>query len=66
MKTKPTPTAARARDRRQRALQIFQQMEWGNVELLDGWDGEELAELQPLLDEDDYERLLLALEAPAR
>ena len=66
MKTIETQASqARANERRRQVIRLFQQMEWGNVELLDGWDGLDLAELRTLLDEDDYERLLLALETPA-
>lgn len=64
MPTTNTTTPARALERRRRALRLFQEMEWGNVELLDGWDGVDLAELRPLLDEDDFERLLNELENP--
>lgn len=64
MKTLDTTTKVRAHERRRQVLRIFQEQEWGNVELLDGWDGVDLGELRPLLDEDDFERLLLALETP--
>ena len=60
-----TSARARAHERRRRVIRIFQDMEWGNVELLDGWDGEDLAELRFILDEDDYERLVSQLEASA-
>jgi hypothetical protein len=62
MKTLDTAAKNRAHARRRQIIRIFQEQEWGNVELLDGWDGVDLAELRPLLDEDDYERLMLALE----
>lgn len=64
MKTLDTTAKVRAHERRRQVVRIFQEQEWGNVELLDGWDGVDLGELRPLLDEDDYERLLLALETP--
>jgi len=64
MKTLDASAKVRTHDRRRQVIRIFQQEEWGNVELLDGWDGVDLDELRPLLDEDDYERLMLALEAP--
>lgn len=66
MKTVDNATKLRAQERRRQVIRLFQQMEWGNVELLDGWDGQDLAELRLLLDEDDYERLMLALEPSGR
>lgn len=64
MKTLDTSHRNSAHERRRQILRIFQEQEWGNVELLDGWDGVDLDELRPLLDEDDFERLMLALETP--
>jgi hypothetical protein len=53
------PTKHRRRDR---VLQIFENQEWGNLELLDGWDGEDLEELRTILDEEEYQILLDQLE----
>jgi len=64
MKTLDTTAKVLAHERRRQVIRIFQEQEWGNVELLDGWDGIDLGELRPLLDEDDFERLMLALETP--
>ena len=44
--------------RRRDVQRIFEQERWGNLELLDGWDGEELDELKSLLDEDEFQTLL--------
>jgi hypothetical protein len=54
-----TPTTHRRRDR---VLEIFENQDWGNIELLDGWDGEDLEELRTILDEEEYQILLDQLE----
>ena len=41
---------------------IFEEHGFGNVELLEGWDGEELGELEDLLSEEEFQTLLDALE----
>jgi len=51
------------RQRRQDVLRIFEQERWGNLELLDGWDGEELDELKTVLDEEEFQTLLDRLRA---
>jgi len=46
------------RQRRREVLRIFDQESWGNLELLDGWDGEDLDELKTILDEDEFQTLV--------
>jgi hypothetical protein len=45
-------------ERRRRVQRIFEQEDWGNLELLDGWDGEDLEELKSILNEQEFETLL--------
>ena len=56
---KDTRTADRAREVRR----IFEEFGFGNIELLEGWDGDEIEELADLLTEEEYETLLLQLQA---
>lgn len=51
------------RERRRRVLRIFDQESWGNLELLDGWEGEDLEELRPILSEEEFQTLLDHLAA---
>lgn len=51
-------TQKQQKQRRQEVLRIFEQERWGNLELLDGWDGDELDELKTLLDEEEFQTLL--------
>ena len=51
-------TQKRKKQRRQEVLRIFEQERWGNMELLDAWDGDELDELKTLLDEEEFQTLL--------
>jgi len=44
--------------RRREVLRIFEEQDWGNLELLDGWDGDDLDELHSLLDEEEFQTLL--------
>ena len=44
--------------RRARVRQIFEDRDWGNVELLEGWDGKELDELRSILSDEEFETLL--------
>mgnify|MGYP001305615645 CR=1 FL=1 len=44
--------------RRRDVLRVFEQERWGSMELLDGWDGEELDELKTILDEEEFQTLL--------
>ncbi len=46
------------RERIHRARQVFEENGWGNLELLDGWDGEDLEELRDLLTEEEFQTLL--------
>ena len=46
------------RQRRREVLRIFDEESWGNLELLDGWDGEDLDELKSILDEEEFQVLL--------
>lgn len=46
------------RQRRREVLRIFDQESWGNLELLDAWDGEDLDELKNILDEEEFQTLL--------
>jgi hypothetical protein len=48
----------RKRERIDRARRIFEEDGWGNVELLEGWDGEDLEELRPLLTDEEFQALL--------
>ena len=54
MQTKKDPRL----ERRRAVLRIFEQEGWGNLELLDGWDGEELDELKDILREEEFQTLL--------
>jgi hypothetical protein len=54
--------ATRALERRRQVIRIFEDQDWGNLELLDGWDGENLDELRDLLDEDEFQTLVDQLE----
>ena len=47
----------RRRRRIDHVLRIFQDQEWGNLELLDAWDGDDLTELRDLLSRDEFETL---------
>ena len=47
----------RRRRRIGHVLRIFQDQEWGNLELLDAWDGDDLTELRDLLSRDEFETL---------
>ncbi len=47
-----------ARERRDHVLRIFEDEGWGNLELLDGWDGDELDELKDILDPEEFQTLL--------
>lgn len=55
MKTKTEKE--RRRRRRELVLRIFQDHDWGNLELLDGWDGDDLSELRDFLSQDELETL---------
>jgi hypothetical protein len=46
------------RQRRREVLRIFGEESWGNLELVDGWDGEDLEELKSLLDDEEFQILL--------
>jgi hypothetical protein len=49
-------------DRVREVRRIFEEQGFGNGELLDGWDGVDLAELVDLLTEEEYQTLLDELE----
>ena len=46
------------RARRRRVLRIFDEESWGNLELVDAWDGEDLDELRTVLGEEEFQILL--------
>lgn len=50
--------------RLQEVKQIFEECGFGNAELLEGWDGDELAELADLLTEEEFQTLLDKLAEP--
>jgi hypothetical protein len=49
-------------ERRRKVLRIFEAEDWGNLELLDGWDGEDLDDLRAILDEEEFQTLLDRLQ----
>lgn len=46
------------RERRRHVLRIFDEQSWGNLELLDAWDGEDVDELKNILTEEEFQTLL--------
>lgn len=54
--------ATRALERRRQVIRIFEDQDWGNLELLDAWDGEHLDELRDLLDAEEFQTLVDQLE----
>lgn len=50
----PQHTSERARE----IEAFFVEQGFGNVELLEGWDGEQLEDLRDLLSEEEFETLL--------
>jgi len=60
--THANPGTGSAAARRARVLRIFADEGWGNLELLDGWDGEDLEEIRALLRDDEFQTLLDALQ----
>ena len=55
-------TTDRRGDRIQVVRSIFQEHDFGNVELLEGWDGNDLEELCDLLTEEEFQTLLDEVE----
>lgn len=55
-------TESKPRQRRHAVLRIFREEDWGNLELLDAWDGENLDELKTLLDDEEFQKLLDRLQ----
>ena len=53
------------RERRRRVLRIFDEESWGNLELVDGWDGDDLDELKTVLGEEEFQVLLDRLAGDA-
>jgi hypothetical protein len=53
---------AKHHQRRRTVREFFEREGWGNVELLDGWDGEDLEELRTVLDDEEFQTLLDHLE----
>jgi hypothetical protein len=45
-------------ERRRRVLRIFDEESWGNLELVDAWDGEDVDELRNILGEEEFQILL--------
>jgi hypothetical protein len=39
-------------------MRVFEEEGWGSLELVDDWDGEDLAELRSLLRDSEFETLL--------
>lgn len=60
--TRAMTNDVKKRTRRRSVLELFEREGWGNLELLDGWDGEDLEELRGLLDEEEFQTLLDHLE----
>ena len=59
MKTSPQAKKADPRhERRRTVMRIFEEEGWGSLELVDGWDGEELEELRPILSDQEFQTLL--------
>lgn len=56
--------STKRRQRLQEVRRIFEENDFGNVELLEGWSGEELEELADILTEEEYQTLLDELEDP--
>ena len=50
-------------DRIESVRRIFEDQGFGNLELLEGWEGDELEELRELLTEQEFETLLDQLSA---
>lgn len=50
-------------DRIREVRRIFEEQGFGNAEMLEGWDGDDLDELADLLSEDEFQTLLDELEA---
>lgn len=59
-------TESEPRRRRRAVLRIFREEDWGNLELLDEWDGENLDELKTLLDDEEFQKLLDRLQEDDR
>jgi hypothetical protein len=59
-------TESEPRRRRRAVLRIFREEDWGNLELLDEWDGENLDELKTLLDDEEFQKLLDRLQEDER
>ena len=56
--------ATDSRQQRQRVLRIFQEEDWGNLELVDEWDGEDVDELKTILSDEEFQTLLDRLSGP--
>ena len=50
-------------DRIHEVRRIFEENGFGNAELLEGWDGERLEELEELLNEEEFQTLLDLVQA---
>ena len=52
------------KDRVEEVRRIFEEQGFGNAELLEGWEGDDLQELSELLSEEEFQTLLDELQDP--
>lgn len=56
------PTKTRNEPRLLQVRRIFEESGFGNIELLDEWDGHELEDLRDLLSDEEFQQLLDELQ----